>query len=300
MTSLWLPRSGCGPACLPPEGDNGRVPGWLPAVRLLRLVAALLVAAALMPLLPGWQPGRRRLAVADRCAATLRALGITVDVQGTLPRRGALLVVNHISWLDIPVLLALGGIGRAAARRDDSSAPVGVRLVAKVEVGGWPVVGPLARHAGAIFIDRCRPRRLPETVRTVATALAAGEVVAAFPEGTTTCGRATGPFRPAMFQAALDARATPLTDSVVVVPVRLRYRLADGTPTAHPAFIGDETLLQSLGRVLRIRRLRVEVRVGAAIHPDAGASRRALARLAGKAVAGEWPEWPVSPASPPA
>src|SRR5690348_17712478 len=49
----------------------------------------------------------RRLAVADRCAAALRALGIEVDVQGTLPRRGGLLVLNHISWLDIPVLLAL-------------------------------------------------------------------------------------------------------------------------------------------------------------------------------------------------
>jgi 1-acyl-sn-glycerol-3-phosphate acyltransferase len=297
LTSLWLPRSTCGSACFPPAG--ARVPVWLPPVRLVRLLAVVLRAAALIPLLPALRPRRRRLAIANRCAAALRALGITVDIKGSLPRRGALLVLNHISWLDIPVLLALGGRA-TAADRPDPVAPGGIRLVAKVEVGGWPVVGRLARHAGAIFIDRSRPRQLPDTVRTVATALAGGEVVAAFPEGTTSCGRTTGPFRPAMFQAALDARATPLVDSVTVVPVRLRYRLADGRPTAEPAFIGDETLLQSLRRVLRIRRLRVEIRAGAAIHPDAGASRRALARLAGKAVAGVWPEWPVAtPRFPP-
>src|SRR5207247_5085729 len=96
------------------------------------------------------------------------------------------------------------------------------------------------------------------------------------PGGTTSCGEGAGGFRPAFFQAAIDAH-TP------VVPVTLRF-VAAGEPTAQPAFVGAETLLGSMRRVLGMRGLTVVVQVGTAIHPGPAASRRTLARIAEEAV----------------
>ena len=121
----------------------------------------------------------------------------------------------------------------------------------------------------------------------VRAALAAGAVVSVFPEGTTSCGEGAGGFRPAFFQAAADA-GTP------VVPVTLRF-IAAGEPSAQPAFIGTETLLDSLRRILRMRGLSVTIRVGTAIHPGPAASRRSLARIAEAAVGCLSPQRPGAP-----
>jgi hypothetical protein len=73
------------------------------------------------------------------------------------------------------------------------------------------------------------------------------------------------------------------------VPLRLRYRLPDGRTTTAAAFVGDETLLASLRRVLPLPGLQVDVTVCAAIHPDPFASRRQLAALAGASVGAHRP-----------
>jgi 1-acyl-sn-glycerol-3-phosphate acyltransferase len=155
-----------------------------------------------------------------------------------------------------------------------SCAPV--RLLAKLEVGDWPLFGRLASAAGAVFIDRSRPRLLPATVAAVAAALRDGYVVAVFPEGTTGCGFAPALFRPAMFQGAIDA-------AMPVVPVALRYSAA-GDPTTAVAFVGDDRLLASLGRVIATRGVPVSLTAHPALHPAAAASRRALARTAAAVV----------------
>ena len=97
-----------------------------------------------------------------------------------------------------------------------------------------------------------RLRRLPGTVAEIAAALRAGQSVLVFPEGTTWCGRTHGRFYPATLQAAIDAGAA-------VRPVSLRYRLADGTATTVAAFVGDDTLLASVWRVVGTRGLTVEL-----------------------------------------
>ena len=79
-------------------------------------------------------------------------------------------------------------------------------------------------------------------VDTVTARLRAGQTVVAFPEGTTWCGLAYGPFRPAIFQAAIDAGRP-------VQPLRLSYHHRDGRPSTVPAFVGDDTLLSSFLRV---------------------------------------------------
>ncbi|WP_432050469.1 lysophospholipid acyltransferase family protein [Verrucosispora sp. NA02020] len=264
---LWRPDSTCGPECLSRTDDTHTVPV---ARRLLRATALLgmlglgVGVAALLPLLPAREWAGLTSAWAR---ATARACGVRLRVRGRLPRRRVLLVANHVSWWDVPALLAV--------------APA--RLVAKREVGRWPLVGLLARAAGTVFVDRTRPRRLPATVDRVAATLRAGRSVAVFPEGTTWCGtraacRPRTGFRPAMFQAAIDAGAP-------VVPLRIGYRLGTtGPATTAPAFLGAESLLRSVCRVLALRELTVTVEIAAPLYPTRTADRRALARVAESAV----------------
>ncbi|HSA50753.1 MAG TPA: lysophospholipid acyltransferase family protein [Yinghuangia sp.] len=175
---------------------------------------------------------------------------------------GELIVANHVSWLDVAVLAAV----RPA------------RMVAKREVGEWPVVGRFVRLGGTLFVARDRPRALPGDVSVIAAALRSGASVAVFPEGSSWCGARHGPFRRAVFQAALDAGA-------VVRPVAITYRHRDGTPVRSTAFVGDDTFGASIWRVAGARDVVAEARVLPAIGPGTHHDRRTLADAAEKAVA---------------
>ncbi|MEV8514051.1 lysophospholipid acyltransferase family protein [Dactylosporangium sp. NPDC051484] len=259
MDSLWLPRSTCGTDCLP-ESSARVVPRLIMAKRILFTGAVLLFAALSVPvlaLLP-----QRHLIRAQRglARAVLAALGVRHSASGRIPQAGALLVANHVSWLDVIVILA--------------HAPA--RLLAKREVRSWPLIGRLAATLGTVFVDRSRPKSLPATVAEVSRNIGAGGVVAVFPEGTTWCGRMGGAFRPAMFQAAVDA-------GVPVVSVRLTFAQS-GVVSTVAAFIGDETLLASIKRVVAARDLSVNLRAHPKLHPAPcdphTHSRRVLARAA--------------------
>ncbi|MBN0042873.1 1-acyl-sn-glycerol-3-phosphate acyltransferase [Streptomyces actuosus] len=251
--SAWLPAAPCTPgACVEPAGSARTAPGAL--LRLTAVLALLLTGIALSPL------GHRIPAVATRhwCRWIVRAAGVRVRITGAAARNGGLLLVaNHISWLDIPLLAAV----RPA------------RMLAKAEIRHWPVAGPLAARGGALFIDRDRLRALPDTVARVAAVLRSGGAVAVFPEGSTWCGRAQGRFRSAVFQAALDAGAP-------VQPVRLRYRLTGGAGSTAAAFVGDDSLPASVWRVVSARGLVADVEVCTVITPGTHADRRSLARAA--------------------
>jgi hypothetical protein len=86
-----------------------------------------------------------------------------------------------------------------------------------------------------------------------------------------------GRFRPALFQAAIDG-------GVPVLPVALRYRLTDGRTTSWPAFVGEETIIDSVRRTARLRGLVIEAHVLPEIAPGRAANRRDLAALAERAV----------------
>jgi len=242
---MWRPRSDCGTDCLPAGGRS--LPAYRQVGRLIALVTVLLGAAVALPVARRSAPFWAR--------AVLRAAGVRLRTRGPIPRRRALLVANHISWLDALAILAV----------------TPSRLLAKCDVRGWPVIGPMVAAAGTIFVDRSRPRTLPATVAEVAAALRADAVVAVFPEGTTGCGAEVGPFRPAMFQAAIDADAR-------VVPLTLRYTEAGA------AFVGEESLATSVRRVLAAPALHVTVSAAPALYPGDAATRRYLATVARMAV----------------
>ena len=252
----FLPASACGHGCLPGPGETPAVDWPTRAVRLAALVAVLLLGLIVALA----QPLARGAGVQGWFRLLLRAAGARLVVTGD-PRiqPGTLVTGNHVSWLDIPAIAAL----------------TRVRVLSKADVRQWPLVGWLAAAGGTLFIDRTRLSSLPATVATVAETLGSGRSVLVFPEGTTWCGRTQGRFYPAAFQAAIDAGAP-------VQPVHLRF-VADSQPTTAAAFVGDDTLLSSVLRVVAIRRLTIEVRLappspGAPVAgPHRAAARRAWA-----------------------
>jgi 1-acyl-sn-glycerol-3-phosphate acyltransferase len=251
--SVWLPSAPCTPgACVEPADRAVAAPR-----AVLRLAAVTLLVLAGIVLLPlGGRVPAGLVRVWSR--AVVRAAGVRIRLSGgPVPAGGLLLVANHISWLDIPLLAVV----RPA------------RMIAKTEIRQWPVAGPLAARAGVVFIARDRLRTLPGTVADIAGALRSGAAVGVFPEGSTWCGRAQGAFRRAVFQAALDA-------GVPVQPVRLHYRFADGAASTAPAFVGEDSLLASLWRVASTRGLVAEVDIRPPLAPGAHPDRRALARAA--------------------
>ncbi|MGV9564185.1 lysophospholipid acyltransferase family protein [Streptomyces sp. NPDC003480] len=259
--SAWLPSAPCTPrSCVDDRASAAAAPrAVLRLAALLTLVVAGTVLSPLVCRLP--VQGRERI-IRAWCRTVVRAAGVRVRITGAAPSHGGLLMVaNHISWLDIPLL--------AAVRPG--------RMLAKVEVGQWPVAGALTARSGALFIDRDRLRALPGTVARIADGLRAGSAVVVFPEGSTWCGRSQGYFRRAAFQAALDA-------GVPVQPVRLHYRHDGGPASTAPAFVGSDSLLSSLWRVVSARRLVAEVRVVPVLAPGPGTDRRALALDAERAL----------------
>ncbi|BFV55486.1 lysophospholipid acyltransferase family protein [Kitasatospora sp. CMC57] len=260
--SSWLPTAPCTPeSCLADPGPTVSAP-----LRLLRGAGSfgvLLVGIAVVWLTRGWQraPRLRDALLRLWTGTVLAAMGVRLRVVGT-PAPGAVLrVANHISWLDIVLFSAV------------RPGP----MLAKTEVRSWPVLGPLTGRGGTIFIDRDRLRQLPGTVGEMAAVLRSGRPVTAFPEGSTWCGAAGGRFRPAAFQAAIDAAAP-------VQPVTIRYLLPDGRLCTTPGYVGDDELLPSIRRVLATRGLIAELVFHSPMPTDTGTDRRLLARRAQAAV----------------
>ena len=192
-----------------------------------------------------------------------RVIGLDLQVRGTPAGGGVLLVANHVSWLDIPVLGSLCRTG----------------FLSKAEVRQWPVVGWMAAAAGTAFIRR-GGHQASDIRGQLAARITAGGRVALFPEGTTTEGAGVGPFYPRLFAAALDANAP-------VQPVAIRYFSGETLDPVAP-FVGDESFGRHLWRVLGHRIDRVEVVFCPPLQPPHG-DRRRLAEAARSAIASALP-----------
>ncbi|MFC5496068.1 lysophospholipid acyltransferase family protein [Caenimonas terrae] len=225
-----------------------------------RLVRALLHALAgwctIVLRFPRMNEPQREAAVQAWAQRMLQVLGVGLQVRGTAPARGPLmLVANHISWLDILVM--------HAARH--------CRFVAKSDVRHWPLIGRLATGGGTVYIERGSRRDAMRVVHRMADSLRAGEILAVFPEGTTSDGVALLPFHANLVQAAISADAP-------VLPVGLSFvDAATGRTSLTPCYIGDDTLVGSLWRTLSGPPLAAVVSYGTPQRSQ-GRDRRAWAR----------------------
>jgi 1-acyl-sn-glycerol-3-phosphate acyltransferase len=185
----------------------------------------------------------------------LKRLDVQVTVVGTPARVGpTLLVSNHISWLDIVVLHAI----------------CHCRFVSKADVEHWPLIGTLAEGGGSLFVERGSRRAAMRMVHRMSDALRNSDILAVFPEATTSNGTSVLPFASSLIQAAIWTDAP-------VQPVALRFvdRRSEASPDIR--YIGDESLLGSIWRTLRARNQRAVVVFGPPQRAN-GRDRRVWAR----------------------
>jgi 1-acyl-sn-glycerol-3-phosphate acyltransferase len=203
---------------------------------------------------------RRDRAITAWARRLLHILGIETRIARApeLPG-GALVVCNHVSWLDIYLI--------HAARR--------VHFVSKSEVRRWPVAGWLAHKTGTLFLQRARRADTARISVEMGTLMSQGEWVALFPEGATGDGRSLRRFLPSLLQPAVELQCP-------IVPAALRYRTLDGDYTAVPAYV-EVNLWQSFLQIAGEPGLLGELRFGDPLPPTA--HRRELATVAQDAVA---------------
>jgi len=235
------------------------------AWRLLRLglhlLQGLITCATVFP----WIGARRRDWLVRRWSRQLLDIcGVAVDHRipaGLSAAPRALIVANHVSWLDIFVINAL----------------MPCRFVAKSDIRDWPLVGWLCDKAGTIFIARGRMRDVRRIFESLVHALHDGERVAFFPEGGTSAPGTLAPFHANLFEAAIDA-------GVPVQPFALEY--VDGGGRLHPAadFSGDIGFVESALMIVSAHGMRARLTMLPAI-PSDGAHRRDLADAARAAIA---------------
>ena len=209
---------------------------------------------------PRASPARRQRLIRSWDGKVLKIFGMrtTVDTPPgfnfAAPKR--LYIGNHISWLDIYALQSV----------------TAARFVAKSELAAWPVLGRLIAMSGTVFIERTRRADTRRIVQTVQQHLESGDVIAVFPEGSTSDGRDVMKFHGNLLQSALDAGAE-------IVPFCLRYTDAKGRFTMAVAYVGEMSLWESLLLILREKKLHCELTVFAPLD-TAGRDRRQLAHAA--------------------
>lgn len=198
-----------------------------------------------------------------------RLFGIRITTEGALaPGKAVLLVSNHTSWLDIPVLSAV--------------APVS--FVAKREVGTWPGVSALARLQRSVFVDRQRRSAAGDSASEIQDRLAQGDAIVLFAEGTSSDGNRVLPFKTSLFGAVKSQRPGALPEThAVVQTVALVYTKLHGIPLGRAdrvrvGWYGDMEMTSHAWEVLRAGPLDVTVRIGAPVALHEFADRKALAR----------------------
>ncbi|MCP3919660.1 MAG: 1-acyl-sn-glycerol-3-phosphate acyltransferase [bacterium] len=190
-----------------------------------------------------------------------RLLGLRVEASGEPPKPPFFLVSNHLSYIDVIVLLC----------RTPTS------FLAKSEIASWPVLGFLARTTGTLFIDRDRRRDLTRVIGEVEDRLARDRGIVVFPEGTSTKGDTVLPFKASIFEV-------PIRTGTPVSYAALHYVTPDGAPPAHMAVCwwGDMPFLPHFYELLMLPSIHATVAFGS--EPIVADDRKSLADRARRAV----------------
>jgi 1-acyl-sn-glycerol-3-phosphate acyltransferase len=217
--------------------------------RLSRLCSARLALQAQSAVFRGWARGVAAL------------VGMRIATHGAPPAPPCFIVANHLSYMDIVVLAA-----RARCF-----------FIAKSEVADWPVIGLLTRSMNVIFVQRERHTDLPRVIAAMERAMAAGQSIVFFPEGTSSAGERVSPFKPALFEAAVRSRHPVFSAS-------LSYATPPGQVSARTAVCwwGDMGFVDHFYELLQLPGFRARVEFGRQV--AASADRKTLARAAQSAV----------------
>lgn len=238
-------------------------PLLLQVIRVIKLLFHV-ISGVLQSLVYPYFPQHIRRSMMQRWATgVLACLEIRLQCCGSVPAvqvQRVLLAANHVSWLDVCVLMA--------------ACPT--RFVAKAEISQWPVLGLLSRNVGTLFIERAKRSDTQRINQQIAEALENGEVVTVFPEGTTTDGSQLNHFHASLLQSAVNADA-------LLYPAAIRYCNVAGGICREAAYI-DSSLIVSLQNILSQPRIEAALTFTPPV-PSGLRNRRELARLAEHAIA---------------
>lgn len=198
-----------------------------------------------------------------------RLLGVTIHLSGQLAEdRPVLLIANHISWVDIPVL----------------SAVVPASFVAKSEVGAWPFISWLAKLQATVFVDRNQPREVGSSTYEIMSRLRDGDHIVIFAEGTSSDGNQVLPFKTSLFAVAKPkgAEARAVSDDIYVQTLAIAYTRQQGLPLCRRgrpivAWYGDMDIASHAWQLLKRGPLDVHVHIGAPVKLDDFKDRKHLA-----------------------
>ena len=171
-----------------------------------------------------------------------------------------MLAANHISWLDICVLL--------------TAYPV--RFIAKSEIRTWPFIGTLVSNAGTLYVEREKRSDTARINQVIGDVLQAGGRVAVFPEGMTRDGTTLGRFHASLLQPVINVHG-------LLCPVAIRYRNHTGEISQAAPYVGV-SLFESLQRILQQPWIDVDLFFLEPM-PAQGKDRQYLAQAAGEAIA---------------
>jgi 1-acyl-sn-glycerol-3-phosphate acyltransferase len=198
-----------------------------------------------------------------------RLVGIRLHITGEVAQdRPVLLVANHTSWLDIPVLSAVAPLA----------------FVAKKEVGTWPFVSSLARLQRTVFVDRTRRTAVGETTSEIMARLTEGGTIVLFAEGTSSDGNRVLPFKTSLFGAVKPgSEAEKAPTGTVVQTLAITYTKLHGLPLGRAdrpriGWYGDMDLAPHAWELLGSGPLDVSIGIGPAVPLEGFADRKALAR----------------------
>lgn len=148
----------------------------------------------------------------------------------SLEKEPAVLIGNHISYLDIPVLM--------------SGCP-SVTFVSKKEIKSWPIIGEAATKAQTIFVDRSDKSSRSSVKNQIATALIAEDKkVAIFPSGTTSMHRSSS-WKKGAFDIAQ-------CNSIRVQPFRIKY-----SPLHSASYITQDNFLVHMYKIFKLKKIDV-------------------------------------------
>ena len=151
--------------------------------------------------------------------------GVRLRVSGEKVHRGAFLLANHVSWIDIPAIASVTGSA----------------FVAHDGLASMPLLKWLCELNDTVFVARHDRTSIAAQVQAVRTALSDTGALTIFPEGTTSDGTGLLPLKSALLSAL-----EPLPDGIAVQPVLLDY----GPEAAAVAWVGDEHGLDNFLRIL--------------------------------------------------
>lgn len=225
--------------------------GWLRALLkfpqiAFMLLVGLLIAKTLIPWSGPHHSDRyhrvRNRFVKEWCRLTSRIIRLKIHRSGAPESLTQIWVANHISWIDI---LAL------ASEHD-------LVFVAKHEISTWPILGAIFKSIGTLFIRRGNREATLAMVQRMKEALEGGASLMFFPEATTTNGAQVRRFGSKLFEPAADTQAQ-------IQPIGLHY---SGESQCVAPFLGEDTFLQHLLRVLMLKEIRLSIAYGAPVNPQ--------------------------------